>query len=71
MNNDDLVTIDQLARMLRIPIRWLRQETDADRLPHLDADGMTLFSLAAVRAALLRRAAKVPPRSPSRQGAPT
>jgi len=56
--NDELVTIDQLARILRIPIRWLRRETDANRLPHLDADGVSLFNPTAVRNALAERAAR-------------
>ena len=42
--------------MLKVSVRWLRQETDAGRIPHLDAGRDTLYSPDAVRAALVRRA---------------
>ncbi len=54
--NDDLVNIAQLARMLKVSIRWLRQETDANRIPHLAAGSDTLYAPDAVRAVLVKRA---------------
>ena len=55
---DELVNIGQLSRKLKLSVRWLRAETDANRIPHLQAERDTLYSLETVRKVLLKRAAK-------------
>jgi hypothetical protein len=51
-----LVTINQAARWLRVPLKWLRAEAEAGRIPCLRADNAILCDLDAVEAALLQRA---------------
>ena len=57
MEADTLVTLLDLARSLRLPVPWLREEADAGRIPCLKVGRRRLFSLDAVRAALAERAA--------------
>lgn len=58
MTNDrDIVTLNELAFMLRLSKRWLRKETTAGRLPCLKAGYRTLYNVEAVRSELARRAA--------------
>lgn len=45
------------AHILGVPMSWLRNEADAGRVPCLRAGRRLLFNLAAVKAALLERAA--------------
>lgn len=47
-----------VARRLRVPIRWLRAEAEASRIPCLRAEGQFLCDIEAVEAALLERARK-------------
>jgi len=54
--NDVLVNIAQLARTLKVSVRWLRKETDAGRIPHIRAGKDTLYAPDAVRAVLIKRA---------------
>ncbi len=58
MSNEQLVTISQLSRMLKVSVRWLRKETDANRIPHLDAGKDTLYAPEAVRRSLVQRASE-------------
>jgi hypothetical protein len=51
-----LTTISHLARRLRVPVRWLRAEADAGRLPHIRAERQFLFDLETVEGLLLARA---------------
>ena len=51
-----LLTAGPMARRLRVPVRWLRAEAEAGRLPHVKAESVYLFDPAAVEAALLARA---------------
>jgi hypothetical protein len=51
-----LVPINQAARWLHVPLRWLRAEADAGRIPCLRADEAILCDLDAVEAVLLARA---------------
>jgi hypothetical protein len=51
-----LVPLGQLARRLRVPVRWLREEAEADRIPHLKAGKALLFDHEAVERVLLDRA---------------
>ena len=52
----ELITINELARRLRVPAAWLRREADAGRLPHLAAGSQRLFNLEAVERVLAKRA---------------
>ncbi len=51
-----LVPINVVARWLRVPARWLRDEAEAGRIPHLKAGRAVLCDVAAVEAVLLERA---------------
>jgi hypothetical protein len=51
-----LVPINVAARWLRVPLRWLRAEAEAGRVPCLRADNQFLCDFEAVEAALLERA---------------
>jgi len=55
-----LWTDRHLARVFHVPAAWLRAEADANRLPHVRAGDIYLFDPAAVEAALLKRARKLP-----------
>ena len=58
MSDDEpLVTLQQLARSLRVSARWLREEADAGRLPHVKAGRQRLFNAKAVMRRLAERAA--------------
>jgi len=39
-----------------VPVKWLREEAEAGRIPHLKADKVFLFDPATVEAVLLERA---------------
>jgi excisionase family DNA binding protein len=56
-NHPQLLSLPTLAAALRLPEDWLKAEADAGRLPHIRIGKRYRFSLAAVEAALLRRAA--------------
>jgi hypothetical protein len=47
--NNNLITIGQLARKLRISVLWLRRQADKGVLPCIDADGKLFFNLEAVK----------------------
>ena len=59
MSNDtsQLVPINVAARWLRVPVKWLRDEAAAGRIPCLRAGKAILCDFAAVEAALLERGA--------------
>jgi len=48
-----------MARRLRVPVKWLRTEAEAGRLPHVRADRAFLFDPDAVERVLIERAQKV------------
>jgi len=52
-----LVTDSQMARILRVTVRWLRAEAEAGRLPCVRAESRLLFNRAAVVETLSNRAA--------------
>ena len=52
-----LLALRGLARALGLSAAWLKEEADAGRIPSLKAGRRLLFSEAAVRQVLLRRAA--------------
>ena len=45
-----------MARRLRVPVKWLRAEAEAGRVPCLKADKALLFDPLAVERTLLERA---------------
>jgi hypothetical protein len=45
-----------MARRVRVPVRWLRDEAEAGRIPHLRAGKVFLFDPPTVEAVLLERA---------------
>ena len=45
-----------MARRLRVPVRWLRGEAEAGRVPHVKAERVLLFDPDTVEAVLLERA---------------
>ena len=55
---DDLYHLNQLATRLKLPRHWIRREAVHGRIPCLRVGRKLLFSLNAVSAALLERAAQ-------------
>lgn len=56
--NGSPVSIAELSRRLQLPIRWIKAEALAGRLPHLRVGRRWLFNEVAVRAFLAQRAAR-------------
>jgi hypothetical protein len=54
-----LLPVGPMARFLRVPVRWLRAEAEAGRIPHVKADRQLLFDPETVEAVLLDRAHRV------------
>lgn len=59
-NAPRLLTLGPMARRLRVPVAWLRQECKAGRIPHVPAGKAFLFNPEAVEIALLQRAERTP-----------
>jgi hypothetical protein len=53
----NLVNLPGLSRALRLPAQWLKEEADAGGIPCLRVGRRRLFSLPAVKAVLVERAA--------------
>ncbi len=53
-----LLPLGPTARRFRVPMKWLRKEAQAGKIPHLDADGIFLFDPSVVERILLKRAAR-------------
>ncbi|MFH1268867.1 MAG: DNA-binding protein [Planctomycetota bacterium] len=51
-----LLPVGPMARLLRVPVKWLRQEAEAGRVPCLKADKALLFDPDTVERVLLERA---------------
>ncbi len=51
-----LLPVGAMARRLRVPVKWLRDEAEAGRLPHLKAGRSLLFDPETVERALVKRA---------------
>src|SRR5262245_18037747 len=60
-SSSSLLTLGPTARRLRVPVKWLRAEADARRVPCLKAGSVYLFDLDAVEKVLLERARKGDP----------
>jgi excisionase family DNA binding protein len=53
-----LVNDTGLARLLRVPASWLREEAEAGRLPHVRAGRAFLFHYPTVKQLLTARASR-------------
>jgi hypothetical protein len=51
-----LLPVGATARRLRVPVKWLREEAEAGRVPHLKAGKALLFDPETVERVLLERA---------------
>jgi len=58
--DDKLLSLPRMARRLGVTQRWLREQADAGRVPHLRADKRYLFAVHAVQAELAKQAAEKP-----------
>lgn len=58
--HDELLNVHGVARVFRLPVAWVQAEADRGRLPCLRVGRRRLFSLRAVRAALVERAGTEP-----------
>lgn len=58
MTKNMLIEVVPLAKHLGIPAAWLRDEAKQGRLPCVNAGGVLLFNLRAVKRALAERAAQ-------------
>ena len=63
MNHDTTETssflpVGPAAALLGVPVKWLRREADAGRVPCLRAGDRVLFNIRAAEQALLERASK-------------
>ena len=56
-----LLPLNIVARRLRVPVRWLRAEAEAGRVPSLKAENAFLCDPEAVETALLERARSLVP----------
>jgi hypothetical protein len=56
MDQAKLLPLSQVARELRVPVKWLRDEALAGRVPHLRAGTQFLFDLEALTDVLAKRA---------------
>jgi len=65
MEPESLLPLRAMARRLRIPMRWLRNEVEAGRLPHTRAGSAILFSPPAVERVLIERASIPPTNRPT------
>ena len=54
----DLLLPGQMARMLRVPVKWLVNEARAGRIPCLNAGGRFLFHPNTIKKLLAERAAQ-------------
>lgn len=55
---NSLIGLAPLATRLGLPMRWIRQEAEAKRLPHVKAGRRLLFNPDAVEHVLAERAAR-------------
>lgn len=56
ISQSPLLQVGPMARRLRVPVRWLRAEAEAGRIPHVQAERVLLFDPATVETVLLERA---------------
>jgi hypothetical protein len=51
-----LLPAGPMARHLRVPVRWLKAEAEAGRIPHVRAERVYLFDPESVELVLVERA---------------
>ncbi len=54
-----LLPAGPMARHLRVPVRWLKAEAEAGRLPHVQAERVLLFDPETVEKVLVERARRL------------
>jgi len=54
----ELLILPRAARRLGVPVRWLREQADAGKVPCLRAGARYLFALEALQTALTKQAAE-------------
>ncbi len=54
-----LLPLPKMARELRVPVAWLREEAEASRLPAVKAGGALLFHPPTIERILVERASQV------------
>jgi len=52
MADDEYISLEKVSRRLRLPQRYIRQETEAGKIPHLIVGGRLRYQEKAVREAL-------------------
>ncbi len=55
-NTIKLLPLCAMARRVHVPSKWLRNEAEAERIPHLKADQQFLFNPEVVENLLIKRA---------------
>jgi hypothetical protein len=60
ISQSKLLPVGPTARRFRVPVRWLRAEAEAGRIPHVKAERVFLFDPDVVERILLERAAAKP-----------
>jgi hypothetical protein len=68
-----LLALSAMARRLRVTTKWLREEAEAGRVPHLKAGPALLFDPVLTERVLLKRARQLPPTAdgpPDTEGGP-
>lgn len=58
MNYPLILSLHEMASLLKVSARWLRQEVAANRIPYLQAGRRRLFNAHAVQKAIADRAAE-------------
>jgi len=60
MKNDEpkLIPLFAMAQRLYVPAKWLRQEAEAGKIPHLKAGNKIVFNPYVVEKLLIKRATK-------------
>ncbi len=54
-----LLCVGPMARQLRVPVKWLREEAESGRVPHLKAHNVLLFNPEVIERVLLARASSI------------
>jgi excisionase family DNA binding protein len=58
MENDKLASLPAMAEILKLPERWIKDEADAGRIPHIKVGNRYRFNRETVVALLAERAAR-------------
>jgi hypothetical protein len=54
MIDDEYTSLEKVSRQLRLPQSYIRQQTEAGKIPHLIVGGRLRYQVKAVREALAR-----------------